>query len=86
MRHWKIRQKNVQKGPKEKSSEPGFRFYVDIVLSKFTSAGGLKYWFLAVDEAMHMKFSVFLKQKGDIKNKFIPLLKELRDMYGRRVQ
>ena len=29
----KMRQKNVKKGPKEKSSEPGFRFYIDIALS-----------------------------------------------------
>jgi len=86
LRHWKNATKNVEKGLKEKSSEPGFCFYVDIALSKFTSAGGSKYWFLAVDEATHMKFSLFLKQKGDIKNKFSPLLKELRDTYGRRVQ
>ena len=39
-----------------------------------------------MDEATHMKFSLFLKQKGDVKDKFIPLLKELRDTYGRRVQ
>ena len=78
MRHWK--------NATEKRSEPGFRFYIDIALSKFTSAGGSKYWFLAVDEATHMKFSLFLKQKGNIKDKFIPLLKELRDTYGRRVQ
>jgi len=64
----KMRQKNVLKGPKKKSSEPGFRFFVDIALSKFTSAGGSKYWYLAVDEATHMKFSLFLKQKGDVKN------------------
>jgi len=81
----KMRQKNVKKGPKEKSSKPGFPFYIDIALSKFTSAGGSKYWFLAVDEALHMKFSLFLKQKSDVKDKFIPFLKELRDTYGRRV-
>ena len=28
----KMRQKNVEKGPKEKSLEPGFRFYIDIAL------------------------------------------------------
>ena len=39
-----------------------------------------------MDEATHMKFSLFLKQKGDVKDKFIPLLKELRDTHGRRVQ
>jgi len=79
----KIWQKNVEKGPKEKSSKQGFRFYIDIALSKFTSAGGSKYWFL--DEPTHMKFSLFLKQKSDVKEKFIPFLKELRDTYGRHV-
>jgi len=54
----KMREKNVEKGPKEKLSKPGYRFYIDIA-SKFTSAGGSKYWFLAVDEATHMKFTVF---------------------------
>ena len=73
----KMRQKNVKKGLKEKSSQLGFHFYIDIALSKFTSAGGSKYWFLAVDEATHMKFSLFLKQKSDVKEKFIPFLKEL---------
>jgi len=81
----KMWQKNLKKGRKEKSSKPGFCFYIDIALSKFTSAGGSKYWFLAVDEATHMKFSLFLKQKSDVKEKFIPFLKELRDTYGRHV-
>jgi len=81
----KMWQKNVKKGLKEKLTKLGFRFYIDIALSKFTSAGGSKYWFLAVDEATHIKFSLFLKQKSDIKEKFIPILKELRDTYGRHV-
>ena len=70
---------------KEKLSKLGFSFDINIALSKFTSAGGSKYWFLAVDEATHMKFSLFLKQKSDVKEKFIPFLKELRDTYGRHV-
>jgi len=81
----KMRQKNVKKGPKEKSSKQGFCFYIDIAFSKFTSAGGSKYWFLAVDETTHMKFSIFLKQKSDVKEKFIPFLKELQDTYVRCV-
>jgi len=81
----KMWQKSIEKGPKEKLSKPGFCFYIDIALSRFTIAGGSKYWFLAVDESTHMKFSLFMKQKSDVKEKFIPFLKELRDMYGRRV-
>ena len=80
-----MRQKNVKKGPKKKSSEAGFHFYIDIALSKFTSAGGSKYCFLAVDEATHMKFSLFLKQKSNIKEKFILFLKELQDTYALHV-
>jgi len=38
-----------------------------------------------VDEATHMKFSLFLKQKSDVKERFIPFLKELRDTYQRHV-
>jgi len=83
--YWENAAENVEKGLKEKSSKPGFRFYIDIALSKFTSAGGSKYWFLAVDEATHMKFSLFLKQKSDVKEKLIPFLKELQDTYGRCV-
>ena len=60
----KMRQKNVQKGPKEKSTKLGYRMYIDITSSKYVSAGGSKYWFSAVDEATHMKFSMFLKQKS----------------------
>ena len=81
----KMRQKHIEKGPKEKSSKPGYRFYIVIALSKFSSAGGSKCWFLAVDEATHMKFSMFLKQKSDIKEKFIWFLKELQETYGRCV-
>ena len=61
----KMRQKNVPKGPKEKSTKPGYRMYIDLTSSKYTSAGGSKYWCLAVDEATHMKFSMFLKQIGN---------------------
>ena len=82
----KMRQKNVPKGPKEKSTKPGYRMYIDIMSSKYTSAGGSKYWCLAVDEATHMKFSMFLKQKSDMKEKLVPFLKELRHTYDIKVQ
>ena len=68
-----MRQKNVEKGPKEKSTKPGYRMYIDISLSKHISAGG-------------SKFSMFLKQKSEVKEGFIPFLKELRHTYGVRVE
>jgi len=45
----KMRHKNVKIGPKEKSTKPGYCIYIDIILSKHISAGGSKFWFLAVD-------------------------------------
>ena len=60
--------------------------HIDLMSSKYTSAGGSKYWFLAVDEATHMKFSIFLKQKSEVKERFVPFLKELRHMYGVKVE
>ena len=74
----------MPKGPKEKSTKPGYCMYIDTTSSKYVSAGGSKYWLLAVDEATHMKFSMFLKQKSDMKEKsevkesFVPFVKELR--------
>jgi len=82
----KMRQKNVPKGPKEKSTKPGHRMYIDLKSSKYTSTGGSKYWCLAVDEATHMKFSMFLKQKSDMKEKLVPFLKELQHTYGVKVK
>jgi len=81
-----MRQKNVPKGPKEKSTKPGHRMYIDLTSSKYTSAGGSKYWCLAVDEAKHMKFSMFLKQKSEMKEKLVPLLKELQHTYGVKIE
>ena len=73
----KMRQKNLEKVPKEKSTKLGYHMYIDITLSRHISAGGSKFWFLAVDKATHMKFSMFLKQKSEVKERFIPFLKEL---------
>ena len=60
--------------------------YIDLTSSKYISARGSKYWFLAVDEATHMKFSMFLKQKSEVKESFVPFVKELRHMYGVKVE
>ena len=81
-----MRQKNVPKGPKEKSTKLGYCMYIDITSSKYVSTRGSKYWFLAVDEATHMKFSMFLKQKSEVKESFVPFLKELRHTYEIKIE
>jgi len=60
--------------------------YVDLTSSKYTGAGGSKYWCLTVDKATHMKFSMFLKQKSEMKEKLVPFLKELQHTYGVKVE
>ena len=70
-----MRKKNVPKGPKEKSTKPGHRVYIDLTSSKYISAGGSKYWLLEVDEATHMKFSMFLKQKSEVREVLSHFLK-----------
>ena len=46
----------------------------------------LKYWLLVAEEAMDMKFSFFMEKKSDTKEKLIPLLKELRDTYKKKIK
>jgi len=60
--------------------------YIDLMSSKYISTRGSKYWLLAVDEATHMKFSMFLKQKSEVKESFVPFLKELRHTYGNKIE
>ena len=60
--------------------------YIDLTSSKYISTGGSKYWLLAVDEATQMKFSMFLKQKTEVKESFVPFLKELRHAYGINIE
>ena len=79
----KCNRKTLKKDRKKNRQNRDIVFTLTSHYQKFTSAGGSKYWFLAVDEAIHMKFSMFLKQKSDIK--FIPFLNELQDTYGRHV-
>ena len=75
-----------RKGTKGKIDKQGYRMYIDLTSSKYISTRGSKYWFLAVDEATHMKFSMFLKQKSDMKEKLVPFLKELRHTHKIKVE
>ena len=78
----KMWQKNVEKGPKVKSSKPGFHLYINIALSKFTSAGGSKYWFLAVDEATHINSVCSYERKVTLKRNLFRFLKNYKIHMG----
>ena len=70
----KIRQRNLNKNS-EAAKTKGERLYMDISSVKHRSIGGTKFWCLIVDEYTNMKWSFFLKSKGELKDKIIPFLK-----------
>jgi hypothetical protein len=76
----KARQKNINKDWKGGSITPGERLYVDISSIKGESYGGSKFWELVVNDYSSYCWSYFLKRKGDLKNKLIDLMDELKDL------
>jgi len=73
----KARQKPVPKTNANTSKIPGERLYIDISSIKAMSLGGAKFWLLAVDEATHMKWSIYLKTKDQTGTEMVKLIKEL---------
>ena len=74
----KARQKNVKKEWKGGSQVPGERLYIDISSIKSPSYGGSKFWVLIVDDYTDYCWSIFLKNKGDLKEKMFTLLTDLK--------
>ena len=75
----KIRQRNLNKNSKPTKTK-GEHFYMDISSVKHQSIGGTKFWCLVVDNYTSMKWSFFLKSKGELKDKIIPFLKTIHKM------
>ena len=74
----KARQKNVNKEWKGGSQIPGERVYLDISSIKDVSYGGSKFWVLIVDDYTNYCWSIFLKNKSDLKEKMFTLLTDLK--------
>ena len=74
----KIRQRNLNKNS-EATKTKGERFYMDISSVKHRSIGRTKFWCLVVDNYTSMKWSFFLKSKGELKDKIIPFLKTIHE-------
>jgi hypothetical protein len=74
----KARQKNINKEWKGSSQIPGKRLYIDINLIKNASYGGSKFWVLVVDDYTDYCRSIFLKLKGELKDKMKTLLTDLK--------
>jgi len=82
----KAKQKNLPKVSEGGSNIAGERLYIDISSIKEKSLGGSKFWLLVVDEATHMKWSFFLKNKSQTSEKLMPFLKELKAKYFKTVK
>ena len=74
----KARQKNVNKDRKDGSQVPGERAYLDISSIRDESYGGSRFWCLLVDDYTDYCWSIFLKNKSDLKCKVMTLLTDLK--------
>jgi hypothetical protein len=74
----KARQKSVSKDWKGGSQVPRERVYLDISSIKDESYGSSHLWALLVDDYTDYYWSIFLKNKSDLKNKVRTLLTDLK--------
>jgi hypothetical protein len=70
-------QKNLNKDWKGGSEVPGEGLYLDISSIKDTSYGGSKFWALIVDDYTDYCWSIFLKNKSELKEQMLTLLTDL---------
>jgi hypothetical protein len=74
----KARQKNLNKDWKGGSQVSGERVYSDISTIRDEIYGGSCFWVLLVDDYTDYCWSIFLKNKTDLKSKFMTLLTDLK--------
>ena len=73
----KAKQKKILKITESKGTRIGERLFIDISWVNVESYGGSRYWAIVVDDFSNFKWCVFMKRKSQLKNKIIPILKEL---------
>ena len=73
----KARQKNVNKDWKRGSQNPGERLYLDISSVRDASYGGSKFWALIVNDHTDFCWSIFVKNKNELKGKMFSMLTDL---------
>ena len=74
----KAKPRNVSKASGNKSTVEGEPLLSYLSSTKAVSAGGAKFWILIVDKATDMKWSYFVKLKGELKGKVVDFIKELK--------
>jgi hypothetical protein len=74
----KIRRKNLNKFSSSKLKIPGERILIDISYIKKESLGSKNTWLLVEDQATSMKWSYFMRRKGDLIEKMMVFVKTLK--------
>jgi hypothetical protein len=74
----KARQKNLNNDWKGGSQVSGERVYLDISSIRDESYGGSCFWVLLIDDYSDYCWSIFLKNKSDLKSKVMTLLTDLK--------
>jgi hypothetical protein len=77
----KARQMNIIKEWKGSSHIPDERLYIDISSIKNASYVGSNFWALVVDDYTDYCWSIFLKSKGELKDKMKILLTNIKIVY-----
>ncbi len=82
----KARQANVSKKAVPRSTNKGERLFIDISSPSTKSMGGKQHWLLIVDDCTDYCWSYFLKEKSDLKDHVIELIKEMHLKYNCKVK
>lgn len=74
----KAKQQKLKKLSENKAKYPGERILIDISSQmKYPSKGGKRYWVMIMDEKSGYKWSIFLKEKGDLCKAVYPIIEKL---------
>ncbi len=65
-----------------KDLKKGERLFLGISLPQTTSIGGKKNWLLVLDDCTDLAWSYFLKNKSNLKDEILALIKELKAKFG----
>ena len=82
----KAKAKKISKVPVKQAGKPGGRLCIDISSPSTKSIGGKCHWLLVVDDCTNYAWSFFLKQRSEIKDIVIALIKELKQAYDIEVK
>ena len=78
----KAKQTKLSKVPIKRSKKKGERLFLDISSPQTTSIGGKKHWLLVLDDCTDLAWSYFLKNKSDLKDEILALIKQLKAKFG----